>query len=42
LKYQSKEKKKLRTAFGTMEGLCHVMPVAGLKRPYTGKDDDEL
>jgi hypothetical protein len=22
-------------------GLCHVMPVTGLKRPNTGKDDDD-
>jgi hypothetical protein len=24
-----------------VEGLCHIMPVMGLKRPNTGKDDDE-
>jgi hypothetical protein len=33
---------KIRKTFEMMEGLSHVMPVTGLKRPNTGKYDDDL
>jgi hypothetical protein len=33
--------KKCRKTFETMEGLCHVMLVTGLKRPNAGKADDD-
>jgi hypothetical protein len=33
-------KKKFRKTFEMVEGLCQVIPIIGLKRPYTGKDDE--
>jgi hypothetical protein len=33
---------KFRKTFETMTGLCHIMPVTGLKRRNTGKDDDDI
>jgi hypothetical protein len=40
-KIPTKGEKKFRKTFKKMEGFSFVMPITGLNRPYTGKDDDD-
>jgi hypothetical protein len=40
-KVSTERERKLRKTFEMMEELCHVMLITGLKRPNTGKNDDD-
>jgi hypothetical protein len=37
----TKKEKKFRKTFEKMNGFSFVMPVTGLNRPNTGKEDDD-